>query len=131
MGRVIYYDKALELPGPFYLIGGHAKLWNGTLSYSFQKVGEDFEDFLSKAANGDISITQYANNQLEIKISHHDGINVYTLIYDIEHIPKWKLKEILEGFKDGIDLDRESDEYFNRSFNELTKEELVELYDLI
>jgi len=131
MNRSIDYEKACKLPGPFYLIGGYLDLWEGTAPYFFQKAGEDFRDFLNRAADGGIHITQYDNNQLEVKINHHDGTNVYALVYDIEHIPKWRLKEILEGFKEEIDLDRESDYHFNKSFNKLTKEELIELYDLI
>ena len=129
--KTMDYEKACELSGPFYLVGGYADLWEGTAPYSFQKVGGNFEEFLNRAADGDIHITQYDNNQLEVKISHYDGTNVYVLVYDIEHMPKWKLKEILEGFKDEIDLDRESEYHFYKPFNELTKEELIDLYNLI
>jgi len=131
MNKLINCKKAYELPGPFYLIGGYAGLWDGTVPYSFQKAGDTFKDFLDKAACGNVLITQYDNNQLEVKISHHDGTNVYALVYDIKHIPEWRLKEILKGFKDEIDLDHESDKHFNKPFNELTKEELIALYDLI
>jgi len=122
--------------GNLWLVEGSAGTWRGRFSYDMQYIGT-FEDFLDKAADGDIEVEVFdceKYKKIEVIIIHHDGRNYYELIDDIREY----LKEI--KYYDNLDYETLSwiitdmikyreDKLIDVLLKKIKKEELIEIYE--
>ena len=112
----------------YIIVTGTMGLWDRTVDIDPHQFTE-FQEFMNRIHEAEQLTIEFDKKEKAIVVrkTHHDGINVY-YIRKPEWYTKNELEEMLEDYYDTREeMNEDARYYFDKSFSELNKDELIEL----